>query len=312
MGVIIPTRNRPSQLKLLLRSIAHLDELPTQVVVVSSGQDVTGIINEFSNELFITHEHMTAAGQIVQKIQAIKLLHKEINWVLTVDDDMQVDANLFRNFKAFIHENRQPKVLGVGLNLNSVNRPKEKSLSHFLGAFFWLSGPPGSVLKNGHPVGYSHLQIEICTQWLNGASIWDRAMLDTYDAEFLHSQYSAYEDVIFSYGASKLGKLKYSPSCKLYFQDQQSEDVSNFEVFHSASYWRFYFVGSNSELSVLGLLWSQIGRSLDFTYRTSGGLGSKVKAFTSSMSIFFDLVFFTIFRTDPLKVLKLRLKRTNN
>jgi hypothetical protein len=141
--------------------------------------------------------------------------------------------------------------------------------------------------------------------------MWRKDVIAKYKSSFLEAKYAAYEDVSFSYKVGRTGKLVFAPECKLDFQEVQPDDVSNYEAFHSASYWRYYFVSSNPERSKLSLLWSQIGRNLDLTYRTSGGFLRKIQALVSASIIFFDLLYFVMRKTDPLKALELRLIRTD-
>ena len=311
LGILIVTRNRREQLSKLLGSISEASDHPKDIIIVSSGDEVNSALAIFEGKLNIDHYHLDKGGQIRQKIFGIKKIPHQVEWVAIFDDDLLVEKDSFRRASEIINEVNTDDLLGVGFSLPSTSKEIGTLVSRLLKTIFCLQGKFGIIKRNGHAVSYLESRNLIETKWLNGASLWRREILNSYQSEFLQAKYSAYEDVIFSYRASKAGKLLYAPECKLFFQDLQPGDVSNYEAFHSASYWRFYFVRSNSELSVLGLLWSQIGRSLDFTYRTSGGLRESIKAFTSTVSIFFDLVFFTIFRTEPLKVLKLRLKRTD-
>jgi glycosyltransferase involved in cell wall biosynthesis len=310
-GVLVATRNRPDHLRRLLSSLTELDLAISRVVIVSSGKAIDDVIQSFSNKLAISHSHLTSGGQVRQKMHGITQFGSETDWILFLDDDLLVSNSALTQAEQVITNYSGSTLQGIGFSLPMTKTEKHSNILKFFSRVFCLHGQPGKILTNGHAVSYSESQVAIPTQWLNGASLWRRESLIHYQSNFVEAKYSAYEDVIFSYAVGKNGTMLYAPKCVLDFQEEQPDDVSNYEAFHSASYWRFYFVRSNSELSVLGLLWSQIGRSLDFTYQTPVGLSGRIKAFALSMSIFFDLVFFTIFRTDPLKVLKLRLKRTD-
>jgi hypothetical protein len=308
-GVLVATRNRPEHLWRLLSSLTALDLVLSKVVIVSSGKAIDEVIQIFSNKLTIIHAHLTSGGQVRQKMHGITQFGTETDWVLFLDDDLLVSKSALSQAEQVITNYSGSTLQGIGFSLPMTKTEKQNNILKFFSRVFCLHGLPGKILTNGHAVSYSESQLVILTQWLNGASLWRRESLKHYQSDFIGAKYSAYEDVIFSYAVGKNGTLLYAPECVLEYQEEQPDDVSNYEAFHSASYWRYYFVCSNPELSKLGLLWSQIGRSLDFTYRTPGGLSGRIKAFALSMPIFFDLVFFTTLRTDPLKVLKLRLKR---
>ena len=87
-AILIPTRNRPKELSILLRSIQKSTRLPKQVVVVASGQNVAHILDELSKSLEIPCLHTEVTGQIAQKRLGVELVSKEVDWCLFLDDDL--------------------------------------------------------------------------------------------------------------------------------------------------------------------------------------------------------------------------------
>ena len=73
-AVLIATRNRPEQLNTLLISLRRSAKRFNQVIIVSSGIDVSGIVNSHQTFIPINHFHSKISGQIAQKIKGIDLL----------------------------------------------------------------------------------------------------------------------------------------------------------------------------------------------------------------------------------------------
>ena len=53
LAVIIPTRNRPFQVKLHLQSLVEQDCEIGKVIVVASGKDIKDIITQFENKVYM-------------------------------------------------------------------------------------------------------------------------------------------------------------------------------------------------------------------------------------------------------------------
>ncbi len=296
IGILVSTRNRPSHLDALLASISQANLLPDQIVISSSGVDISEIVSKYSQKLCISHVHTDLYGQIRQKMLGIRKLEKSIDWIVFLDDDVLLQKDTLIKLKRVI-ENRinsgSDDLLGVGFNTpvtsHLTNQDRFKKL---IAKIFCLEGTPrGAILRSGHPVSYLDSNHLIETQWLNGISAWKSQALSLYGSDYLESRYSAFEDVIFSYTQSKLGKLIYAPDIEVEFQPTSTTDLSHPTIFEAASYWRLKFILDNQEFSKIKYLWAQIGRSAFFI--VSSGRRPKLIAYNvyKSFFIFFEIVF---------------------
>ena len=86
LALIICTRNRPQMLSVLLDSIELSETKPNSVVVVSSGDDISKVIQAHQNSLQLRHHHTSKIGQSNQKLIAIQMLDQHTNWVFFLDD----------------------------------------------------------------------------------------------------------------------------------------------------------------------------------------------------------------------------------
>ena len=85
-AVLIATRNRPQQLNTLLGSLSKSVDRISQVTIVSSGENISEIINNHRPYLPLTYFHSEISGQIAQKMKGIELISSKTDWVLFLDD----------------------------------------------------------------------------------------------------------------------------------------------------------------------------------------------------------------------------------
>jgi GT2 family glycosyltransferase len=251
---------------------------PDLVVIVSSGSDIRNLIKSFSDALCIRHIHTSGRGQALQKKLGIAEVDKSIEWVLFSDDDLVFENDTFSNLNNYLTSRESSNVVGIGLSLPPTARSIHQStIIRNLGRIFLLdSKRAGVVLKSGHATSYLQLTNPQEVQWLNGASMWRSEYAQTYGHDFPNSTYAACEDLIFSYRSKKFGKMIYLPSALIKFQENEMTTYNDPFIMKSAAYWRLYFVQTNRELSELGFLWSQFGRTI-FALKSEWKVSKRLK-----------------------------------
>lgn len=309
LAVVIPTRNRPKHLIRLLDSIIKGTMLPEQVVVVSSGDDVASLLEQYKDLLKITHLHIKDKGQIRQKMAGVGLLKNDIDWVFFSDDDLLFQSSTLSDMIFSIQYTEKHLPVGIGVHVTHEYSDSNKKSQRYISRYFNLTSKGfGRVDTSGLNSSYLDSK-ELCrTEWLNGASLWQASFAKSYKFEFLDARYSIYEDLIFSYPIGKLHCLLFDPSIKLLFQHEITADVSSRMVFASKCYWRLYFVKTNPEMSLLQFFWTQIGitlQHLEISYKMKSDFFSE--AFFV-LKLFADTVMLSLSRADPLKILEKRLK----
>jgi glycosyltransferase involved in cell wall biosynthesis len=311
IGVVIATRNRPRKLNELIKSLLDSSLIPHEIIIISSGDDISSYISEFSPELRINHRHIDGFGQIRQKMVGISLVSKETDWVLFLDDDLLLDKEALHNAIKYLEaEVPQRNVVGVGLNLKSTARLNSKNrVSKFIARKFLLDSKiSGAVLRSGHPVEYLSSTVETSTEWLIGSSLWRKDMLAHYLFDFLEARYSALEDVIFSYRCKNYGDLVYLPDCKIYFQSN-SKTKETLDVFIAVSFWRYYFFEINrSKFSPIAFLWSQFGRSIYFIFNSKERSESIFHSIFLSIKINSELFIQVVQKKNPRLSLEKNLR----
>jgi hypothetical protein len=306
-AVLIATRNRPEELNTLLISLRRSARRISQVTIVSSGIDVSGVVNSHQTFIPIDHFHSEISGQIAQKIKGIELIPSNTEWVMFLDDDVIVSGNsIDRLIDNYLTNSDYKDVAGFGLNLNNIELRRPKALaSLFLKIVGLYSGTPGAVLKSGHAEKYLGSTGAIYTQWLNGLSVWRYDQLKNYNPKFARIDYAAYEDVLFSYRISKQHKLLFTNDVQADSQTFEKFSSLSARQFKAAAYMRFLFVAENQELSKYLMLFAQIFRTLDFIISGDRTL-SILKRSTYSLRIYIDLSFSALIRINPIQLLNKR------
>lgn len=306
-AVLIATRNRPEQLNTLLISLRRSAKRLYQVTIVSSGIDVSGIVNSHQTFIPINHFHSEISGQIAQKIKGIELIPSNTEWVMFLDDDVIMsDYSIDRLIDNYLTNSDYKDVAGFGLNLNNIELRRPRALANlFLKIVGLYSGTPGAVLKSGHAEKYLGSTGAIYTQWLNGLSVWRYDQLKNYNPKFTRIDYAAYEDVLFSYRISKQHKLLFTNDVDAYSQTFEKFSSLSARQFKAAAYMRFLFVAENQELSKFLMLFAHIFRTLDFIISGDKTL-SILKRSTYSLRIYIDLSFSALIRINPIQLLNKR------
>lgn len=306
VGVLIPTRNRPEKVRKLLDSLAASSIKPVQVVIVSSGLDISEVILEYARVLRVDYLHSEVSGQVNQKKIGCNLLHANLDWVIFLDDDLVLEPSCIENAlngaDKFQKESGS-SVSGIGLALPSTTRgSEESSVIKLVGRFFGVSNSePGAVQKNGHAASYLECQVITPTQWLNGASMWRRNLVNNYGLDLISTNYAACEDLLFSYPISLREKLIFVPNARVDFQDIELTNFEKFSVFKSAALWRLYFVSTNQGFSVPYFLFTQVGRNLFGTYKSNS---SRAKFLWAATILWIQLVYLSRNKSRIEKVLK--------
>jgi glycosyltransferase involved in cell wall biosynthesis len=305
IAVLIATRNRPEKLTLLLESLIPSAHFIRQIIIVSSGQDLTKDLSNFMKYLPIKHVHMKVSGQIAQKIEGIKHIENQISWVLFLDDDLIITRESIETLiVGYLKNPKFKEVWGFGLRIRNLEyKMRSNVTNYFLSILGLYSSKPGLVLKSGHAQNYQNSKSDIETEWLNGISIWRFDSLTKYGSGFPEINYAAYEDVIFSYKVSRVARLMFAFNVNVVNQGKEKNIPLTVTQFKAGSYMRYLFVSENENLSKLRFLLAHFFRSFDFIINGDSNILGFTR-FRISFLIMLDLCLAVAVKTDPIKLLK--------
>lgn len=256
LAIIIPTKDRPLELKRILSSIVELDCKVGRVIVVSSGINVGEVLKKFKK--FITIEYyQSEPGQIKQRNLGISKLTNSTKLVATMDDDAVFLKNSVSEMIKFWNS-VDTNTAGVGFNV--INQ-KPHNHSWFKGLIGVSVSDPGKVLKCGRNTKISNVIQDISTEWLNGGgTVWKQSILQENEHKEINSKWAVYEDLIYSYSIGKKNNLYVSNKSKIRIDDNKDDDknyISNYYKGKTQFLWKLYFIKQHKNLSLLFHLYSE-------------------------------------------------------
>jgi len=249
IAIIIPTRNRPEEVRRLLKSIYELDCEIGRIIIVASGQDIQKVVMKFKNLLPVEY-YSSEPGQIRQRNHGISLLGDSTKLVATMDDDTTFKKTAVTEIIKFWNS-VEPETAGVGFNI--VNYPAHRHT--WIRSIFGVSVPePGRVLKSGFNTPITNIVQNIRTEWLNGGTtVWRQDILKKYEHREIRSKWAVCEDLIFSYPIGKKYPMYICFNACVEIEDVVLRNPAN-DVYKMRGInfvlWQFYFVTSNKEMSV--------------------------------------------------------------
>jgi len=313
ISILIATKDRPESLYLLLDSISKSTILPSKLIIVYSGVDITEIVGRFNLKLNIEIMRSEIESQIFQKSKGIESLKDKNGWLLFLDDDVTLDSRAIEILiKQYINCEKYSQYVGFGLAVKNIKYRTPSLLSKFVLYLFKLySLQPGAITKSGHPQSYLQQKDSCDVSWLNGVSIWRCDVVKEYLDNDLIVDYSSYEDVLFSYKLGKRHRLRFLSDVIVTNQVQTSPQVSSTHHFLYGSYLRYYFVDKNKEFSKVSLLIAQIMRSIDFIFKQNSQSKFCFR-FKCSIDVWFSLLKATTNRTSGSELVQIKLKNVNS
>lgn len=208
--VVIPTLNRPEQLRMLVDSFMGQTLKPSKVIVVDASDIVSSLNHYPFPTMVIRSEIRSAAQQRNTGICEILASEDFFDLCFFLDDDVVLPKNYFEKLAQSILKYDAIGVSGVAIG-NDESFIKNLRVTRIFG----LSGPPGTLTRAAINVPVRGTKNPIEVDWLIGCSCWRINSLSDlrFQKDFLGQ--SIFEDVIFSVEASKLGKLMVIPEVSL-------------------------------------------------------------------------------------------------
>jgi GT2 family glycosyltransferase len=238
---------------------------PLEVIIISSGDDISHIIHKHSDSFKIKHFHTKLVGQSNQKKISFKYIDKQTSWVFFLDDDLEITPLTISEAIKCINGVAENNIAGIGVKLLSTSDKSGKATNNF--SINCLTLNKGKIKKSGKAVKYM-FDKRIETEWLNGASIWRKSSLEKYDLPILNSRYAAYEDVIFSTRVARSSKLLYEPRIEVVEQINHSQISVNMMQFKYITLWTGYLVCKRDGCTLTSFKILTILRALYFKYKS--------------------------------------------
>lgn len=216
LAMITPTKDRPADLRCMLRSFATQTVKPQQVIVVDAGPaSDKGLCAEFT-ELNLCYLHFTdQPSAAAQRNAGLALLEDDIELVGFFDDDQVLEPDALAVMLTFWHAEQdrvvEGKTLG-GAAFNQLNfldvrksMGKRSKLAQTLGLY---AAEPGRVAPSGWQSIIGKIEHNLDVEWFGaGYCVIYRPLLAQFQFDPFFTGYSYLEDLDFSYALSRRYRL---------------------------------------------------------------------------------------------------------
>ena len=249
LAVIIPTKDRPVELKRHLQSLVNQQCKFGRIIIIATGKDIKQVVMDFKNRLPVEH-YTSKPGQIRQRNLGISKLDEKTKLVAAMDDDVIYHENAIVEMIHFWNR-VENDTAGVGFNIINIPKMEHNWLRGLLG---FSSKKYGQVLKSGFNTSISNISKNIQVKWLNGgSSVWRQNILQEYTMKEINTSWAVCEDLIFSYPLGKKFPLYVCSDSKVEIDEEIINQPTKAFYFYrgKAQYlWGLYFVMKNEDLSV--------------------------------------------------------------
>jgi glycosyltransferase involved in cell wall biosynthesis len=212
IAIVVPTKDRPDDLRKLLASVSTQTRKPDQLIIVDgSDPDVRHVVESFP-QLHLNYVRVFPPSLSQQRNAGMRQLRPEITLAGYLDDDIVLEPTAIESMVRF-WESAPPDLGGAAFNITNVTRPRWQGVKQLFGID---SKVPGKVLASGFPSTLGSQLNDIYTDWLNGgATVWRREVIEKfgYDEWFLGTGFL--EDVDFSFSVRQAYRLALVASARL-------------------------------------------------------------------------------------------------
>ncbi len=258
IAYVVPTKDRPVDLRKLLISLSKQTVAPSQIVIVDgSDQPVEQIVNEFA-ELPLTYVREYPPSLARQRNAGMAALQDEISVAGYLDDDLELAEDATERMSAFW--NCAGKEVG-GAAFTIVNQPLRHPLFGKLADVFLMNSQhQGKVLNSGFATSITPQKQDMQTDWLyGGATLWRREVVERYQYDEWYIGHGYLEDLDFSYRVSRGHELWVVADARVWHWPGQILTRQNVKLGRQQVVNRIYFVRKSGDFRRLAVVWGLLG-----------------------------------------------------
>lgn len=239
MAYVIPTKDRPDDMRTLLHSLSAQTRQAEQIIVVDgSDPDIKFVVDEFP-DLAIDYVRVFPPSLAKQRNAGMNALLPKITVAGYLDDDLVLEPDATERMHSFWNI-ASDQVGGAGFSI--LNQPV--AFSNKLARWFYLDDPqPGKMLPSGFQAQIPPLYKTTPTDWLyGGATMWRRSVIDAFDYDEWYIGHGYLEDVDFSYRVRKQFDLCIVGDAQVNHYSRPIRLESNYPIGKQQIVNRLYFI----------------------------------------------------------------------
>ncbi len=269
ISIIIPTLNRPDDLRNCLTSVVKNTRKPDEVIIVEQGdiKKTKKVVKDFALPVSLHYFEQKS----LTRARNFGFSKASGDIIVYVDDDVELADDYVQVAEQYFVNDKEKEVLGiVGRDEVFLSRPWRwyQYLRQALGVFFWRStfGDVSRVLLSGQNVLRNYANCEQVVEWCLGVAVWRKEAFNNnhrYDERFIRWCFG--EDVMFSFQLhrKKNNCLRYVSSLKYYHHESRVNRIHNSQATKMAIIYRYIFwkecVEQHKKWRAFPYVWSQVG-----------------------------------------------------
>ncbi len=261
LSLVVPTKDRPDDLRKLLESIAAQTRPPDQVVVVDGSEPPVRAVCEAFPGLPRDYVRVFPPSLARQRNAGMARLRPDITHAGYLDDDIVLEPDAIEAMMR-AWERAAPEVGGIGFNITNRPRPPAMALRRL---FLIEPREPGRMLASGCAGSHYVCERDHEADWLSGgAAVWRREVIGQfpYDEWFVGT--GLLEDVDYSFNVRGRYRLLVASGARLAHYSRPIRAESQFLLGRWQVVNRMYLVRKYRErgLSAAPAWWASLGMVL--------------------------------------------------
>lgn len=259
LAFVVPTYNRPDDLRRMLTSLSGQSVQCAQCIIVDASDEPVRYLLEEFHDLPLDYVRVFPPSLSEQRNAGMQKLQPGITLAGYLDDDIVLLEGALEAMLSF-WEIAPGDIGGARFNIED----------DFVGPAKWWqslflmnSNEMGVVLESGFGTGIGTVEEDVYVQWLSGgATIWRREVISEFDYDEWYEGHGFLEDVDYSYRVSKKYKLVVIAGARVLHLTRPLRKDRNYLLGQWQVINRIYFVKKHPELSVLLCYWAILGNLL--------------------------------------------------
>lgn len=259
IGYVVPTKDRPDDLRKLLSSLAAQTVMPAQIVIVDGGDSPVQCLLAEHPDLPLTYVREYPPSLARQRNAGMSALRPDIGVAGYLDDDLELAPDATERMLDF-WKAAGPKVGGAALTI--VNQPLRGRLTGLLSEIFLLNGcKQGKVLASGFATSIQPSDRTERTDWLyGGATLWRREVIRAFDYDEWYVGHGYLEDLDYSYRVSLDFELYVVAEARCWHWPKPVRTEQNVTLGRQQILNRVYFVRKFRRLNRALFVWAMLGQ----------------------------------------------------
>ncbi|MCZ4282326.1 glycosyltransferase [Kiloniella laminariae] len=256
IAYVIPTKDRPNDLQVLLNSFEKQSVPPEQIVICDgSSPSIEGLCKKHP-KLPITYVRCFPPSLSKQRNAGMAAVKPNITIAGYLDDDIELAPDANERMLSFWQTTSKDT---GGASLGVVNQPIP--VRKKLYSFFGIDGSdPGKVLTSGFATSIPYPAQTIETQWLyGGATLWKREIFEKIQYDEWYIGHGYLEDLDYSYRVSRSHRLYVVADSKCWHYPSEIPDSKRFVFGRQQIFNRLYFTRKMATFSKPAIAWAIFG-----------------------------------------------------